>query len=352
MNQTHQAALQHEGGGTIQVTARPTPEPGLNEVLIQTRAVTINPSDVSRRDKNYPPAASFPVVFGGDLAGVVVKVGPHNESGIAVGCRVLALATDVFHNGSQYYGSFQEFVLVPVEALTLLPNSVSFEDGVVMPVATMTAWGAWNSIGLPVGQKDHFKSEDKEAVLIWGGAGSVGTVSIQTARFLGFRVYGTASSKHHDYLRELGADRTFDYNAPDVISQIISAAAKEGLKLRTAHCAVPGCLEPVVAVLDRTRGTSPATVTDSAVFDRSHPIPPGIEVVMSTPLFDDESRRPFFSKIFGGWLQSGLRDGVVVPSPKAKMIDGGLAEMNDAVDEIARGVSCQKLVVTCRCSRM
>ena len=63
-----------------------------------------------------------------------------------------------------------------------------------------------------------------KAVLIWGGASSVGCNAIQLGVAAGDEVYTTRSSRNFDLCRKtLGASSVFDYGNADVVSQIVTA---------------------------------------------------------------------------------------------------------------------------------
>lgn len=123
-------------------------------------------------------------------------------------------------------------------------------------------------------------------MLIWGGASSVGTFAIQSAKTLGFTVYATASPKHHGCLEKLGADAVFDYNSGDVVSQIVAAAKKDGVKLHTAHCVVNGGLQPSLDVLKETKGDAVAKVAHSPVLPPDHPTLDNTEITFHFPSMD------------------------------------------------------------------
>lgn len=267
---THNAAILPQKGGPLSVEKRATPEPGPNEVLIEVKAVALNPVDYAQRDLGMPPVPIYPAVIGSDAAGVVVKVGSNvtTSTAPAPGSRVIAFASSSFQNGSPDYGAFQKYALAQSEGVIALPDALSFEEGAVFPLAVLTALMAWTSIGIPLDTKHD--PQDKQAVLIWGGASSVGTLAIQSAKTLGFTVYATASPKHHDYLEKLGADAVFDYKSGDVVSQIVAAAKKDGVKLHTAHCVVNGGLQPSLDVLKETKGDAVAKVAHSPVLPPDH----------------------------------------------------------------------------------
>ena len=264
----HSAAILPQKGGPLSVEQRATPEPGPNEILINIKAVALNPVDHKQRNFGLPPIPQYPAVLGSDAAGIVAKVGA-GVSGLAPGTRVLAFASSFYQNGSPDHGAFQEYALAQSEGVIELPESLSFEQGAVFPLAVMTALSAWTTIGIPLDTR--YTPQDKQAVLIWGGASSVGTFAIQSAKSLGFTVYATASPKHHQYLKDLGAHAVFDYNAASVVSQVVSRVKEDGVSLRTAHCVVVGSLQPTLDVLKKTKGDATASVAYSPPLPPNHP---------------------------------------------------------------------------------
>lgn len=58
-------------------------------------------------------------------------------------------------------------------------------------------------------------------ILIWGGSSSVGQFAIQILKYYGYNnILTTSSKRNHAKLQSLGAKHAFDYNDPDVVSQI------------------------------------------------------------------------------------------------------------------------------------
>ncbi|GAB1317013.1 Enoyl reductase (ER) domain-containing protein [Madurella fahalii] len=344
MGQTHLAAILPQKGGPLSVQERPTPEPGPNEVLIEVKAVALNPIDYHQRDLDFPPVPIYPAVIGFDTAGVIAKVGPNVTTVPEPGSRVIALASSFYQNGSPDHGAFQKYALAQSEGVIPLPDSVSFEEGAVFPVAFLTALTAWTSIGIPLNSR--YTPQDKQAVLIWGGASSVGTFAVQSARALGFRVYVTASPKHHSYIKRLGADAVFDYKASDVVAQIVAAVKKDGVHMHTAHCVVSGGLQPSLDVLRQTKGNTPARVAHSPVLAPDHPTLENTQIVFNSPPMDDAAARDkHIYECFHVWLNDGLKSGSVVPSPNVQVEGGGLDGLNAALDKLKAGVSGTKIVV-------
>ena len=343
MGGQHQAAILPQKGGPLSVVDRDTPEPGPNDVLIEVKAIAVNPVDYYQRDFGLPPIPSYPAVVGSDVAGIVVKVGS-NVSGVPpTGSRVIAFASSFYQDGSQDHGAFQKCVLAQSEGVIALPDALSFEEGAAFPLAVMTALSGWTRIGIPLGTK--YTPQDKQAVLIWGGASSVGTFTIQSAKLMGFTVYTTASAKNHEYLKKLGADVVFDYKASDVVSQIVDAVKKDGVTLRTANCVVEGSLQPTLDVFEQTKGDAVVKIAHTPPLLPGAPTLEGAEIKFNLPPMDPVERSNHMYQCFHVWLRDGLSSGKVVPSPQLQVEAGGLEGLNKALDTLKAGVSGTKIVV-------
>lgn len=343
MSSKHSAAILPQQGGPLSVGDRTTPEPGPNEILVEVKAVALNPVDYYQRDFGMPPIPSYPAVIGSDTAGLVAKVGSKVSNAPSPGSRIIAFASAFYQNGSPDHGAFQKYALAQSEGVIPLPDSLSFEEGAICPLAVLTAMSGWYTIGLPL--ETRYKPEDKQAVLIWGGASSVGTFTVQSAKSLGFTVYTTASPKNHEYLKKLGADTVFDYHSSDVVQQIIDAVRKDGVTLNKANCIVDGSLQPTLDVLTATRGDAIAKVAHTPALLPGAPTAEGIEVTFNMPPMDPKVRDEHIYKSFHGWLKDGLKSGTVQPSPKVQVEAGGLDGLNKALDTLKGGVSGTKIVV-------
>ncbi|KAJ7778230.1 putative zinc binding dehydrogenase [Mycena metata] len=325
MTATHHAAILPQKGGPLSVELRDTPEPGPNEVLIEVKAVAVNIVDCYQRDISMPPVLIYPAVLGSDAAGIVVKVGSKVTTAPAPGSRVLAFASSFSQNGSPDHGAFQKFVLVQAEAVIALPDALSFEEGAVFPMGVLTALTAWATVGVPLDTK--YTPEDKQAVLIWGGASSVGSFAVQSAKSLGFTVYVTASPHHHELLKRLGADAVFDYKDENVVSQIVAAVKRDGVNLHTAHAVVFGALQPTLDVLKETKGDAVAKVAHSPPLPADHPTLDNTEITFNFLPLEPAARTKNLYH------------------PNIQVESGGLHGLNEALDKLKAGVSGTKIVV-------
>lgn len=343
MPSKHQAAILSEKGAQLSISDRATPEPGPSEVLIEVKAVALNPVDYYQRDFGMPPVPIYPAVAGSDVAGIVAKIGSNVSNAPAPGSRAIAFASSFYQNGSPDHGAFQKYVLAQSEGVISLPDALSFEQGAVFPLAVMTAMSGWTTVGLSL--DTNYTPQDKQAVLIWGAASSVGTFAVQSAKSIGFTVYATASPKHHEYIKNLGADAVFDYKASDVVSKIIDTVRKDGVTLRTANCIVDGALQPTLDVLKATKGDAVARVAHTPALFPGHPTADGVEITFNLPPMEPAARGEHMYKCFHVWLQNGLKSGKVVPSPRVQVEAGGLEGLNKALDTLKAGVSGVKIVV-------
>jgi NADPH:quinone reductase-like Zn-dependent oxidoreductase len=342
MASTHQAAVIPEKGGPFAVASRPTPKPGPHEILVEVKAVALNPVDHYQRDFGMM-VPTYPAVVGSDVAGIVAEIGSEVKTSLTVGSRVLAFASGFFQNGSPDHGAFQKLTLAPWEGVIPIPDDLSFEQAAMLPLATWTALTAWVSIDIPLDTR--YNPSDKQAVLIWGASSSVGSVSVQSAKALGFTVYATASPQHHDYIKQLGADAVFDYKSPVVVTEIVNQVKADGLTLHTAHAVVDGALQPILDVLEHVKGDAHAKVVHSPVLPKDHPTLANTTIVFNLPEMDTAARNKHLYKLFHEWLAPGLKSGAVVPSPRLQVEYGGLEGVNLALDKLKAGVSCTKIVV-------
>lgn len=346
MSQTHQAAILSEKGTPLSITTRQTPTPAPNELLIQVHALAINPVDHYQRDHGFF-IKEYPAILGSDVAGIVIQTGSSTRvDGPKPGTRVTALASSFFNPGADH-GAFQSLVLVSEDTVSLLPDSYSFVEGAVFPVAVATTWNGWVWAGLSPATasitttKSH--SEGK-GVFVWGASSSIGSLAVQEAKLMGFTVYATASKSHHDYIKSLGATRVFDYKNEDVWDQMVRAASEDGIVIRIGFHAT-GDQQLAANVLDALRGEEKAKLAIAPIVDPGLKVPDGIEFAFVYPPQDPEEMRERNRSIFVDWLGPALAARELVASPHIKVIKGGLESVDEALDELKAGVSCSKIVV-------
>jgi hypothetical protein len=71
----------------------------------------------------------------------------------------------------------------------------------------------------------------------------------------------------------------------------------------------------------------------------------GVEAQFVAPPTDGKERKDLYRDLFCVWLKEKLECGEFVPSPKIKVVAGGLESVNSTLDELKKGVSGVKLVL-------
>src|SRR5882757_5792557 len=137
----------------------------------------------------------FPIILGGDVAGVVEKVGSKITK-FKAGDPVFAYVS--LDNS----GGYAQYALVTEREAAPKPKSLTYVEAAGVPVVAMTAWQAL---------VDTAKLSAGQTVLIHGGSGGVGSFAIQIAKARGAKVIATASTANQDFLKQLGADVAIDY---------------------------------------------------------------------------------------------------------------------------------------------
>lgn len=338
----HLAAILPSKGSALEVTQRLTPTPGSNELLIEVKSIALNPVDWHQRDNGFA-IASYPAVLGSDIAGTVVSAGSSVPSDAPKpGARVAAFAPCFFVNSDPDYGAYQTRVLVPAANVVPLPQGMSFNEASLLPMAVLTAWSGWYAIG--VSRDTAYTAADKKGMLVWGGASSVGSAVVQVAKLMGFSVYVTASEKHHEYLKSLGASKVFDYRSEHVVESLVKAVKEDGVTLHTGYDVV-GQLKPCMEILKELKGSATAKLAEATPMSEDSPKMDGVEAKFVAAPEDEKERTEHLHFIFRVWLKEKLEKGEFVPSPKIKVIEGGLNSAQKALDELKEGVSGVKLVL-------
>ncbi len=185
-------------------------DPSEGKVLVKVNAAGVNPIDwkMSEGYLQQVMPIEFPATLGWDFSGIVEKTGA-GVFNIKQGEEVYGQASVVM-GGS---GTFAEMALANADNIARKPITLSHEGAAGLPTVGVSAWQALvEIIGLSKGQK----------ILIHGGAGGVGSIAIQLAKYLGAYVATTVSEKDKQFVKEeLGADEVIDYKTQtfeDVLS--------------------------------------------------------------------------------------------------------------------------------------
>lgn len=212
MSKPMKAYVLQEAGGVENLLLEEIDQPEIaaNEVLIATKALSINPVDVKVRPVEEVLTMIIgdvrPVILGWDIAGTVAAVG-NDVTECTVGDKVFGMVNFPGHGKA-----YAEYVAAPANHLAKIPPDTSFEEAAATTLAALTALQVL---------KPRVKAGDR--ILIHAGSGGVGHFAIQIAKHLGATVITTSSAKNREFVLSLGADEHIDYretNFADVLSNV------------------------------------------------------------------------------------------------------------------------------------
>ncbi|WP_181347157.1 quinone oxidoreductase [Thalassobacillus sp. CUG 92003] len=191
------------------------PEPGEQEVLIETKAIGVNYADTARREGQYVVETTLPYVPGTEVAGTIVKTG----SGVKrfkQGDRVVTLL------GSDRATGYAEYTIAEESGLIPIPDGVDDAHAVTIPVQGLSAYHIIKTMG---------RLEEGETVLVHAAAGGVGVFAVQLAKLLGAgKVIGTASSpEKRELARSYGADEVVDYTQEGWADEVRRLNGRKGV---------------------------------------------------------------------------------------------------------------------------
>ncbi len=194
-----------------------------NEVLIEVKAISINPVDV--RTRSGVAMADHlkhnnPLILGWDISGVVAETGP-KVLRFKKGDSVFGMVNFLGHGKG-----YAEYVAAYENHIALKPSNITHEEAAAATLAALTAWQLL---------VHYAKLKPGDRILIQAASGGVGHYAVQIAKYLGAYVIGISSAKNKNFVISLGADEHVAYDEQrfeDVVSEVdfvIDAFAKNSL---------------------------------------------------------------------------------------------------------------------------
>lgn len=198
------ASLPISDTNALQDIELPEPVAGPRDLLVEVKAISVNPVDTKVR-QNVAPENGAAKVLGWDVAGVVKAVGSD--------VTLFKAGDKVFYAGSiARAGGNSELHVVDERIVGHMPKSLGFADAAALPLTAITAWELlFERLQIREGNNN-----ENQRLLIVGAAGGVGSILTQLARQLtGLNVIGTASREQtRDWVSKLGADLVIDHSQP------------------------------------------------------------------------------------------------------------------------------------------
>jgi NADPH:quinone reductase-like Zn-dependent oxidoreductase len=322
----------------LELKSVPVWTPGSNEILIQNRAIAINPIDGSLQRLAWLPL-QYPTILGQDVAGEIIAVGS-DVTAFKAGDRVLGHAMATATKRPQDAG-FQTHTVLDERMASRIPDDLPFEKAAVVPLGLSTAaCGLFQEapfLGLQL-PTEPARKPTGETVLIWGGASSVGSNGIQLAKAAGYEVVATASPKNFEYVKGLGASQVFDYKSESVVDDLVKAF--EGKTLAgVLDCIGFDAAKLSVDVAKKVAGSGAVASTKGGVDE----LPEGVTL---TKIFGITLRDNGVGKaVYADYLPQALGSGTFVPSPEPLVQGKGLEHVQAGVDRLMEGVSATKVVI-------
>ncbi len=189
------------------------PEAKGNDILVEIKAISINPLDAKVRGRLVDKTPE-PSVLGWDASGIVKAIGER--------VSFFNVGDEVYYSGSVLRsGTNATHQLVDERLVGLKPKTLSFEEAAALPLTAITAWES-----LFDRLRINPDSDQGKSIFIIGGAGGVGSIAIQLAKKIAnLKVVATASREESkQWCLDLGADVVLNHNE-DLLEQY----KKEGL---------------------------------------------------------------------------------------------------------------------------
>ncbi|MFF4815046.1 medium chain dehydrogenase/reductase family protein [Kitasatospora sp. NPDC001309] len=184
----------------LRLRTRDLPPPSAGHVLLRMDATGVSFAEQQMRRGKYYDQPPFPFVPGYDVVGTVVATGPGVDPAM-VGRRVAAVTKT---------GAWASHLLLDAADVVPVPDGVTAADAETVVVNGVTAWQMLHRTA---------KVRRGGTIVVLGANGGVGSTLVQLARHAGITVIGTASGRHHDTVRALGATPV-DYRDPELYRRI------------------------------------------------------------------------------------------------------------------------------------
>jgi NADPH:quinone reductase-like Zn-dependent oxidoreductase len=258
-------------------------------------------------------------------------------------------------SGRPQDGAFQLYTVLSEEKTACLPDSISFTDGVVLPLALETAACALHfqrrnplppflpgvftpALALPYPTLEDPAPSAEKTLIVYGGSSSVGSVTTQIAAAVGLHVITIVGAHNFDLAKRSGASEVFDHKDSLLVDNVVEAVRKAGRDFVgiVDAISIPETITKNLEILERLDGGHLAL---------THPhmgeAPKNVEIGMVWSGGVNEFSSPFWRSYVGPALENGKLK--CLPPPI--VVGKGLESIQEALKMSKAGVSGAKLVV-------
>ncbi|GAM40290.1 alcohol dehydrogenase [Talaromyces pinophilus] len=325
-------------GAKLELRPAPIPEPGQDELLIQTEAVAIQPAEYKIQDGILPFPLTYPTIIGLCFAGRVVKTGP-GVTRFQIGDRVVTNSAGTLRNDARF-GALQQYALT-TQQLTAKIGEASFEKSATL---ASNLYGAISALLLHLrldrpGSAPDSQNKSKK-ILIWGASSSFGAAAVQIAASAGYSVVGVASKSNAALVKSLGASEFVDRTNGSATEALIALGPYHAV-LAAADSAKDQ--DTIGAVLAAQGG---GTFLSTMGVRAGVKLPDGVTGFFAQFLDDylDPANAEFTAWVWWEYLEKVLADGQMHVLPSRIM--GGLSQAQLAWDLLRQGrVSAERLII-------
>jgi NADPH:quinone reductase-like Zn-dependent oxidoreductase len=248
-------------------------------------------------------------------------------------------------------GAFALYTVIPANKAAILPNEISFADGVVVPFALEAAVCALSlkepgvampgvatpALGLPYPSLHDVPSLSK-TLIVYGGSSSVGSMATQIATAAGINVIAISGAHNFDFSKRCGAARVFNHKDTSLAKKVIEAVQESGCEFIGIFDAIatPETYADDIKILEQLDGGHLACV---------HPPPPTTDLpanVRSGMIF---AVNDVVTPVWKDYVTPALQSGKLQCLPPPVVVGKGLEHIQSALEKSKAGVSAMKLVV-------
>ena len=238
---------EHGGVEKLQYKEIPDPKVGPNEVLFKIRAAGCNYNDIWARRGLPGMEIIMPHVSGSDASGEVVEVGSEVKSvkpgdDVMVHPGISCRSCEACTSGQEFFcrryriwgfqtgpldGADAEYGKLPEANLIPKPANISYQEAATLPLILMTVWRMLVT---------RARIQAGDFVLIWGGAGGLGSMAIQVCNLFGARgIAVVGSDEKAEYAKNLGAYDTINRKTQKVRDEVRRITNKAGVDIVFEH---------------------------------------------------------------------------------------------------------------------
>ncbi|KAH7350236.1 chaperonin 10-like protein [Pyrenochaeta sp. MPI-SDFR-AT-0127] len=342
----NQAAYLTKAGTHLEVSDAPMPAAGRGEIIVKNAAVAINPLDWHMLDQGVF-IQQWPAIFGCDVAGEVYEVGP-DVNRFKKGDRIIGHTVNLI-SGRPQDGAYQLYTVLSDTKAAILPDDISFTDGVVVPLALEAAVCALSlkepsvvmpgvstpALGLPYPTLEAVKSANKTLV-VFGASSSIGLMTTQLATAAGVDVIAIAGAHNFELVKDSGAAEIFDHKDAAVVKKVVEAVQKSGNEFVGIFdsISIQDTFDIDLAILAQLGGGHLAL---------SHPpvgaVPDNVKAGMIFAVND------IATPIWQGYVTQALEAGKLKCLPPPTILGRGLKQIQEGLLRSKAGISGTKLVV-------